>query len=556
MKNRIKSISRKWILPVFIALTFVGGAGYTADNYFEVSKNLDIFASLIKEVNTYYVDEVDASDLVRTGIDAMLKTLDPYTNYISESEIEDYRFMTTGEYGGIGAVISTAGKDVLIVEPYDGYSAVKAGLRAGDKILEIDGKDMTGKNTQEVSALLKGQPGTVLELKILRPGNDEPFISKVTREEIKLNNVPYYGMVNEQVGYIQFRSFRQNAAKEVKSALSELKKNPGLESIILDVRGNPGGLLNEAVNTVNLFIPKGKSVVSTKGRIKEWVKDYKTMYSPVDTDIPLIVLTNGTSASASEIVSGAVQDHDRGIIIGQQTYGKGLVQTTRPLSYNAQLKITTAKYYIPSGRCIQRIDYSSRDGLGKAGKIPDSLITEYKTLGGRSVYDGCGITPDIETDVTQHAEITKTLLNKRYIFDFATKYRNTHDSIPPVKDFQLTLQDFEDFIAFISDKDYQYETNTEKALEKLKESAETEKYYEAISSDYESMLQKLKHDKEEDLRKHQEEVIALLEEEIVSRYYYRNGRIQVSLRTDTDVREALEVFENPQEFKGILTLAE
>lgn len=555
MKKLIQK-PKRLALALVLVLSMGFATSFTADNYFEVSKNLDIFATLVKEVNTFYVDQVNPSKLMRVGIDAMLNELDPYTTFISESEIEDYKFMMTGAYGGVGAIVSRVGDYVTVIEPYEGWPAAESGLRAGDHILEIDGQQMTGKNSTDVSDLLKGTPGTEVELLVQRPGREEPFNVTVTRKKIKVDNVPYYGMVNDHIGYIQFRSFRQNAAKEVEDALQTLKEKHDLRGVILDVRGNPGGLLMEAVNAVNIFIPKNKLVVETRGKVEEWVKNYHTQHAATDEDIPLAVLTNGRSASASEIVSGAIQDHDRGVIIGQQTFGKGLVQTTRPLSYNTQLKITTAKYYIPSGRCIQRIDYSHRDENGDAAEVPDSLISEYRTLGGRTVFDGCGITPDIKTDRESYAEITKTLMNKRHIFNFATQYRNAHESIPPAKEFNLTDQDFEDFVAYLQSKDYSYETGSERMLEKLRKEAKDEEYLAAIEDELELVEKQLKHNKEADLRTHKDEVITLLEQEIVSRYYYNRGQIEVSLRTDPEVAKAIEVLQNQQEYGHILTSIE
>ena len=340
------------------------------DNYFEMSKNLDIFTTLYKEVNTYYVDDIEPSKFMRTGIDAMLESLDPYTNYISEAETEDYRFQVTGQYGGIGATIGMRENEIMITEPYESFPAQKEDLRPGDILLEIDGKSMKGKTTSDVSKLLKGQPKTKVKLKIKREGTGE-LVKEITREEIHVKNVPYFGMINENIGYIKLTGFTNDAGKEVKDALTELKKNDKLTSVILDVRGNPGGLLHESVNVVNVFVSKGQEVVSTKGKAKEWDKSYHTLGQVVDAEIPLVVLTSRSSASASEIVSGTIQDLDRGVIIGQRTFGKGLVQSTRPLTYNSQLKVTTAKYYIPSGRCIQALDYSHRNEDGSVGSVPD-----------------------------------------------------------------------------------------------------------------------------------------------------------------------------------------
>jgi carboxyl-terminal processing protease len=429
-------------------------------NYFEISKNLDIFATLYREVNAYYVDDVDAGKLMRKAIDEMLNSLDPYTNYISESEIEDYRFQMTGQYGGIGSQIGQKDDYIMITDPYEGYPAQKEDLRAGDLLLEVDGNVVRGKNSSDISKLLKGQPGTKVKLKIRRDGEGD-LIKVLTREEIHVKNVPYSGMINEHTGYIRLQSFTNDAGKEVRNALIELKKNTGLTSVILDVRGNPGGLLHESVNIVNVFVPQQTEIVSTKGKIKESDKTYKTLDQPVDTEIPLVVLTNRSSASASEIVSGSIQDLDRGVIIGTRTFGKGLVQNTRPLSYGTQVKITTAKYYTPSGRCIQALDYSHRNEDGSVGVVADSLKKEFKTKNGRKVYDGGGVAPDIIVEHKNYSKITESLLTKQLIFDFATRYRASHPSIASAKEFRLTDKDFEDFKQYITGKEYDYSTASE-----------------------------------------------------------------------------------------------
>ncbi|MDQ3072445.1 MAG: S41 family peptidase, partial [Bacteroidota bacterium] len=428
------------------------------DNYFEVSKNLEILASVVKEVNTYYVDEVDASKLMRTGIDAMLRSLDPYTEFYSESEVEDYRFMTTGQYGGIGASIHKREDYILISEPYEGSPAHKAGLRGGDRLIEIDGKPVKGKETEDISKLLKGTPGTKVNLIIQRQGVEGNIEKSFNREEIKIKNVPYYGMLNATTGYIKFTQFRHDAAEEVKQAVLALKKNPELKGIVLDMRGNPGGLLDEAIKVVGLFVDKGQVIVHTKGKMEGSNQEYRTREEPVDTKMPLIVLTNKGSASASEIVAGALQDLDRAIVIGENSFGKGLVQTTRPLPYNSQMKITTSKYYIPSGRCIQSLDYSNKDASGKATKLPDSLRTEYKTKCGRSVYDGNGIQPDIIVEHDEFADVIVSLGRKYLFYDFATWYRANHDTIVSPDAFTLSDAEFQSFIGFLKDKEYEYTT--------------------------------------------------------------------------------------------------
>ena len=533
-------------VSVFSFKTFSNG-----NNYFEIAKNLDIFASVYREVNTYYVDDVDAGKLMKKGIDEMLNSLDPYTNYISESEAEDFRFQMTGQYGGIGAQIGTRGEFIIVSDPYEGYPAQKEDIRAGDIILEIEGKSAKGKNTSEMSKLLKGQPGTKLKLLIKREGEGEQQ-KVLTRQEIHINNVPYFGMADEHTGYIKLASFTNDAGKEVKDALVELKKNPAMNSLILDVRGNPGGLLHEAVNIVNVFVPQNQEVVSTKGKVKEWDKSYKTLNPPVDVDIQLAVLTNRSSASASEIVSGSIQDLDRGVVVGLKTFGKGLVQSTRPLSYNSQIKVTTAKYYTPSGRCIQALDYSHRNDDGSVGSVPDSLKKEFKTKNGRKVFDGGGVDPEIVVSHKVFSKIAESLLYKQLIFDYATYYRNKHEKIAPAKDFHLDDADFEDFKKYIAGKDFDYMTASEKALEDFKKKAEDEKYFGAIKEHYETLKHNLQHDKQADLQKNKEEITQLLDEEISRRYYFQKARYEASFKNDEDVQEALKILKDKAKYQSLL----
>lgn len=520
-------------------------------DYFEISKNLDVFASAFREVNMYYVDETKPGDLMKTGIDAMLNSLDPYTNYIPESDIEDYRFMTTGQYGGIGATVGKHGDYVFITEPYENFPAFKADLRAGDKLVEIDGKSLKGKAVDDVSKLLKGQPGTELTILIEREGEKELLTKKLKREEIKINAVPYYGMLPNDIGYISLNQFTESASREVKDALEELKKN-NLKGLVFDLRGNPGGLLNEAVNICNLFIDKGQEVVFTRGKAKEWDKSYRALNSPVDKDIPVTLIVNSGSASASEIVSGTFQDLDRGVIIGQRTYGKGLVQATRQLSYNSKLKVTTAKYYIPSGRCIQAINYSNRNEDGSVGKFPDSLSQVFKTQNGRIVRDGGGVDPDLKTDLRSFSKIARSISSKNYIFDYATRYRYINASIAPAAEFKLTDAEYDDFMNFISDKEYDYITRSEQLTKELKEIANEEKYLEVATLEYEALRNKIQHDKKSDLIKFKDEIKDLLEAEIVARYYYQKGRIQSNLAKDKDVKKAIEVMNDNSTYTAIL----
>ncbi len=552
--NKIKSIVGKFrviILVLVVAATSVVTYSFV-DDYFEVSKNLDIFSSLFREVNLNYVDSVDPGKLMKKGIDAMLETLDPYTDFIPESDIEDYRFMTTGQYGGIGALIRQKGDYVAISEPYDGSPAQKADIRPGDEILEIDGKSQKGKRTDEISKILKGQPKTIVHILLRREGEKNPVEKTVTREEIKVKNVPYYGMITKDIGYIKLDKFTESSGKNVSEALKALKAKGNLKGVVFDLRSNPGGLLNEAVNVSNVFVNRGQDIVVTKGKIKELEKTYKAINDAVDLDLPLAVLVNSGSASASEIVSGSLQDLDRGVIIGQRTFGKGLVQTTRQLSYNSQLKITTAKYYIPSGRCIQALDYSHRNEDGSVGKVPNSLMTAFKTRDGRKVFDGGGILPDVITDVRKLSSITTSLRDKNLIFDYATHYRLLHVSIADAKDFHFSDSDFKDFMEFISDKEYDYSTKSEKTMDDLKKNTEEEKYFADVKPEFEALKSKLAHNKKSDVLKNKEEITQLLEEEIASRYYYQAGRIEATFNHDDQIKKAVEVLNNSSMYTSVL----
>ncbi len=540
-----------WFVILGTTLTSVISYGFI-DEYFELSKNLDIFSSVYREVNMYYVDPTDPGKLMKKGIDSMLETLDPYTNYIPESDIEDFRFLTTGQYGGIGALIKQKGDNVIISDPYEGYPAQKAGLLAGDLILEIDGKAVNNKKTDDISRLLKGSPKTQVHLLIQREGESAPFEKTITREEIKVKSVPYYGMVSDDIAYIRLNSFTENSGRDVGAALKELKSKHQLKGLVFDLRNNPGGLLNEAVNVSNLFVERGQDIVSTKGRLKDLDRTYKALNEAVDPGIALAVLVNSGSASASEIVSGSLQDLDRAVIVGQRTFGKGLVQTTRPLSYNTQLKITTAKYYVPSGRCIQALDYSHRNEDGSVGKVPDSLLTEFSTRAGRKVFDGGGILPDVSMDASKLSNISVSLLNKNLIFDYATRYRRAHPEIASVNDFVLTDADFNDFANFLSDKDYDYTTRSEKAMEDLKKNSEDEKYYTDIQREYEALKLKLAHNKQADVEKNKNEILQLLEEEIISRYYYQSGRIETALQHDAELKKAMEIIHDQSVYSSIL----
>lgn len=551
----MKKINAK--LKGFFLATTISIIGFFSfsfsENYFEISKNLDIFSTLFRELNMNYVDETAPGELTKTAIDAMLTSLDPYTNYISESEIEDFKIMTTGEYGGIGALIRNEGEDIIVSEPYENFPAQKADLRAGDVLIEIDGKMVKGKRSDQISDILKGQPGTELKLKIKRPGTEAILEKTIKREVIKIENVPYYGMIDDKIGYIKLTSFTETASKEVKEAFVDLKNNKGMEALVFDLRGNGGGLLREAVNIVNFFVDKGQDVVATKGKIPESNKTLKALNNPLDLTIPLVVLVDQGSASASEIVAGSLQDLDRAVIIGQKTFGKGLVQQTRPLSYNSQLKVTVAKYYTPSGRCIQKIDYSRKDSTGRAIQIADSLITEFKTKNGRTVYDGEGITPDVVVNQFNFSPISIALVTKNHLFDYATKFRIENEKIDAPDKFELSDNAYNDFTKFLQGKDYDYTTRSEQNLEELKKVAIDEKYYDEIEKEYDALKKRIYHNKSEDLINFKAEIKELLENEIVSRYFFQKGRILNSFRYDMEMAKAKEVLKNKELSASILS---
>ena len=542
---------KKIILLVSIVATSIFSMGFV-DNYFEISKNLDIFTTLYRELNVFYVDETDPGDLMKKAIDSMLESLDPYTTYIPESEMEDFRFMTTGQYGGVGAIISKRKDYVIISEPYEGFPAHKAGLIAGDKLLEINGKSVKGKTTEDVSKVLKGQPNTTVNVLIDREGEEKPFEVELTREEVKVKSVPYFSMLDDGIGYVKMTSFTRNVSKDVAEAYKELSKENELKGLVFDLRGNPGGLLNEAVNTTNLFVDKDLEVVSTKGKVKDWDKVYKTLNQPLDKDIPLAVLINSRSASASEIVSGAIQDLDRGVVIGQRSFGKGLVQQTRKLSYNSQLKVTIAKYYIPSGRCIQALDYSDRNDDGSVGSIPDSLKTEFKTLNGRSVWDGGGVNPDITLEPRKYSNILASIMSKRHIFDFANQYYRAHETLPSPSSFEVGDAIYGEFVTYLSDKEYEYETRTEKAISKMLKDAKKEKYVADLQAEIDALEAKMEASKTNDIERFKEQISEVIEGEIVTRYYFQNGRIEASLKHDDEVNKAVEILKDSDTYQAIL----
>lgn len=542
-----------WIGILIVAVVGATFFSFTRDQKnFEVAKNLDIYHTLFRELNMFYVDEVSPNELVKTSIDQMLESLDPYTNYISEDQMEDFRFMTTGEYAGIGALISKQKDKIVIAEPYEGKPAQKFGLKAGDQILAVSGKETKGMSTEDVSSLLKGPANKPVEIKVQRMGEKKPITIHVVREKISINAVPYYGMLDNKTAYIRLSSFTANCSKEVQKAYLDLKdKNP--ESLVLDLRGNPGGLLMEAVKIVNFFVPKGEEIVSTRGKVKQWDKVYSATAAPMDTTIKLAVLVNGGSASASEIVAGAIQDLDRGIVVGSRTFGKGLVQTTRDLSYNTKLKVTTAKYYIPSGRCIQALDYSHRNEDGSVGHVPDSLITEFTTKKGRKVYDGGGVVPDVKIEAEKLSTLSIELVTRYMVFDFATKYANENESIPQPEDFEITDDIYRQFTEFVRNSDFKYESQSQNHFEKLMKIAKREKYFGIAESEFEALKAKLEPNLDKDLNEFRSEVSEMMEGEIVSRFYYQKGAIRSSINDDKGIKKAIEELDSETAYSSYFT---
>ena len=532
--------TKLFLIIASVAIIFYGFQR-TNDRLFEISKNLSIFSSVYKEIDLNYVDEVKPGELMKTGIDAMLGSLDPYTNYIPESSMEDFRIMTTGEYGGIGTLISKRKDHVLITEVYEGFGAHQAGLMAGDKVYKVDGISINSKSNDEVSEALKGQAGTFVTLTIQRENEEKMRDIKIERQKIKINEVPYYGVIENKVGYIKLTSFTFDCAQAVKNAFVDLKSKHQIESLVLDLRGNGGGVLGEAVNIVNLFVPKGTKIVETKGRIKESNFIYKTQFNPIDETIPLIVLVDEFSASASEIVAGSIQDSDRGIVIGETTFGKGLVQQTRDLDYNTKIKFTVAKYYTPSGRCIQKLDYSNKEN-GRATVFADSSLSKFKTKNGREVIDGRGVEPDIKVEPGFYSNLTASVVTNDVVFNYATRYRLKNNNVASAKEFVLSDKDFNDFTTFALSQEFEYKTATEETYKKLLEVAEKEKYFS--EAEFTALHNKIKPNKEEDLLRYKNELIEILESEIASRYYYQKGRVEVSFKRDPFIKTALETLAN------------
>jgi carboxyl-terminal processing protease len=546
---------RKRILAGLLCVSVLVTLAFSSptERYFEIAKNLDIFATLFKEVNALYVDEVNPNKLVKTGIDAMLESLDPYTNYIPEDMVEDFRTMNTGQYGGIGAFTREISNRTVVTMILENYAAQRSGLKIGDEIVKIDNVELSKLEADEEGQLMKGQVGTPVSLTIKRMGSDQLLKLDFKREKIKVNNVPYYGMMENNIGYIQLLEFTPDAGKEVKNALIALKEK-GAKALILDVRGNPGGLLFEAVNICNIFIPRGKLVVSTKGKIPEHNQNYETLNSPVDTEIPVTVLINRGSASASEIVAGTLQDYDRAVIIGEKSYGKGLVQVSRPLSYNSQLKVTTAKYYTPTGRCIQVLDYSHRRDDGSVGSIPDSVKQPFKTTAGRQVFDGGGIDPDIKTIGRENHPIAHKLFESGFIFDYATIYAFNHPTIADPRNFSLSNEEYAQFVSWMKDKNYSYISYLDRQMTAFNLEAKREKYYSDIKPQLDLIQAKIEESKKNELMLYKDQIKKLLEEDIASRYYMERGSVEVGFKYDQEIKKASEVLLNSAQYKKILNM--
>ena len=550
-----KFLNRRNGIIVAIVLITVAFFSFKSgdDSNFQIAKNLDIFNSIVKELDMFYVDTIDPNKTIREGIDNMLYSLDPYTVYYPENDQDELEMMVKGSYGGIGSLIryNPKSKYTVIAEPYEGMPAAESGLKAGDLLLEIDGKDLKGNS--DVSTLLRGQVGTSFKLKVQRPGVKEPLEFNIVRRSIQMPTIPYYGVMDGQVGYINLSSFSGNPSKDFKKAFLDLKKQ-GITSLVIDLRNNGGGLLDQAVEIVNMFVPRGKTIVTTKGKIKQASNTYKTLREPLDTDIPIAVLVNSGTASSSEILSGSLQDLDRAVIVGNRTYGKGLVQVPRSLPYGGNLKITTSKYYIPSGRCVQAIDYAHRNEDGSVARIPDSLTTVFHTAAGREVRDGGGVSPDIEVKQERLPNILFYLVRDNLIFDYATDYCLKHPAIASAKEFELTDADYEEFKNKVKGADFKYDQQSEKILNTLKEAAEFEGYMKDASDEFKALENKLKHNLDRDLDYFSKDIKKMIAEEIIKRYYYQEGAIIQQLKDDKDLDEAVKVLTNPERYQQILSV--
>ena len=548
-----KFLNRRNGIVAVIVLIAVAFFGFKKgdDRNFQIAKNLDIFNAIVKELDMFYVDTIDPNKTIREGIDNMLYSLDPYTVYYPENDQDELEMMVKGSYGGIGSLIRYNPKlqYTVIAEPYEGMPAAESGLKAGDILLEIDGKDL--KNNSDVSTLLRGQVGTSFKLKVQRPGVKEPLEFTIVRRSIQMPTIPYYGIMEGQVGYINLSSFSGSPSKDFKNAFLDLKKQ-GATSLVIDLRNNGGGLLDQAVEIVNFFVPRGKTIVTTKGKIKQASNTYKTLREPLDTDIPIAVLVNSGTASSSEILSGSLQDLDRAVIVGNRTYGKGLVQVPRSLPYGGNLKITTSKYYIPSGRCVQAIDYAHRNEDGSVARIPDSLTTVFHTAAGREVRDGGGVSPDIEVKQERLPNILYYLVRDNLIFDYATDYCLKHPVIAPAEKFELTDADYADFKNKVKGVDFKYDQQSEKILKTLKEAAEFEGYMKEASDEFKALENKLTHNLDRDLDYFSKDIKKMIAEEIIKRYYYQRGAIIQQIKGDNELDEAVKILTNPERYQQIL----
>ncbi len=520
-----------------------------AETYFEIAKNLDIFTNLFREVNAYYVDEVEPKALIQTGIHGMLESLDPYTDFIPEEDLEAFSILTTGQYAGIGALISIINNRNIITQPYENFPAQRAGIRVGDEITSVDGKSVKGKPTSETSALLKGAPGSEVSVVISRQGKEYSF--KLIREQIKISNVAYQGLLDDHIGYIKLDEFTPGASKEIEAAVISLKQQ-GATRLILDLRDNPGGLLYEAINMVNLFIPKGKEVVATRGKVKEWNKSYAALNTPIDLSTPLVVLIDGGSASAAEIVAGALQDYDRAVLLGQKTFGKGLVQSTRQLPYRAQLKVTTARYYIPSGRCIQALDYSHRNSNGLVERFADSLKTAFRTKSGRTVYDGGGLDPDVIVKREPYGSALVQLAQSGLLFEYATRYCYQHPELKTFRNFKLTDSEYKEFDTWLSGKQFVYSTDLEKQLNGLVEGARDAHRYEELQAYLQSIKNKVTASHAGYMVRFRDEIQPLLEEEIGFHAALHRGRAEASFDHDKELLEAKMILANDSSYQRYL----
>ena len=555
-----KQIRRERLIGLFCLLLLFGSimpGQAQKDNRFEVSKNLDIFNALVKEVEMFYVDSVDVEKTVRRGINSMLGSLDPYTEYYPEQEMDKLKMMTTGEYGGIGSYIRGRQEGgVYIIEPFEGMPAALAGLQAGDRILAIDTVDVTEKSSDEVSNLLKGVPNTKMVLKIQRPNEKKPREVELLRKQILVDQVTYYGVRGDGVGYIYLKGFTDKSAQEVKNAFEDLKKNHQIKSLILDLRNNGGGLLESATQIVSMFVPKGKEVVSTKGKISQWDRTYRTANEPLDTVMPMAVLINGNSASAAEIVSGSLQDMDRAVLVGQRSFGKGLVQSTRELPYNGSVKITMSKYYIPSGRCIQQMDYTHRKADGSVAAIPDSLTSVFYTSKGRPVRDGGGVRPEFEIEEEEMPTMMYYLATDFVLLDFVTNWAQKHKTIPPVEEFTVSDEDFEAFKNYAKEKNFTYDRQSEKVLKNLKEIAKFEGYMNSDSTIFNELEARLTPNLDRDFELYKGQIKKLMASEIIKRYYFQKGELLESLKDDEVLEKAIEVLGNQELYNKTLSTPE